>query len=197
VPLASAPHADHDLAHRLATEAGELLLELRAKAGRSAHEQWSLRDDGDMGSHHFLVDRLRDERPDDRVLSEEGAEDQRRLEAQRVWIVDPLDGTREFGEAGRRDWAVHVALVIDRQLAVGAVALPAMGVTYSTGTPPVVPPATEGPPRFVVSRSRPHPATLVAAEALGAELLPMGSAGAKAMAVVSGVADAYAHAGGQ
>jgi 3'(2'), 5'-bisphosphate nucleotidase len=197
VPLASAPAADHDLAHDLATRAGELLLELRANAGDSASERWSLRDDGDMGSHHFLVDALRDARPDDRVLSEEGAEDPRRLEASRVWIVDPLDGTREFGEPGRPDWAVHVALVIDRQLAVGAVALPAMGITYSTAAPPVVPPSSGATPKVVVSRSRPHPATLLAAEALGAELVPMGSAGAKAMAVVAGQADAYAHAGGQ
>jgi 3'(2'), 5'-bisphosphate nucleotidase len=197
VTLAPAPAADHELAHELATEAGELLLELRAEAGTSAHELWALRDDGDMGSHHFLVDRLREARPDDRVLSEEGVEDRRRLDAERVWIVDPLDGTREFGEPGRSDWAVHVALVIDRQLAVGAVALPAMGITYSTGTPPVLPPAVDGPPRFVMSRSRPHPATLLAAEALGAHCIPMGSAGAKAMAVVAGVADAYAHAGGQ
>jgi 3'(2'), 5'-bisphosphate nucleotidase len=114
-----------------------------------------------------------------------------------VWIVDPLDGTREFGEAGRPDWAVHVALVIDRKLAVGAVALPAMGITYSTADPPPMPARKDGPPRFVVSRSRPHPATLLAAEALGADLIPMGSAGAKAMAVVAGEADAYAHAGGQ
>ncbi len=153
-----------------------------------------------MGSHHFLVDRLKEERPDDRVLSEEGVEDRRRLGHDRVWIVDPLDGTREFGEIGRSDWAVHVALVIDRQLAVGAVALPAMGITLSTATPPVLPPSDIGegrPPRMVLSRSRPHPATILAAEVLGADLVPMGSAGAKAMAVVRGEADVYAHAGGQ
>ena len=199
-PLAAAPDEDHRLAHDLATRAGELLLELRAAAGASAAERWALRDDGDMGSHHFLVDQLLEARPGDRVLSEEGAEDRRRLDAERVWIVDPLDGTREFGEMGRVDWAVHVALVIDNVLAVGAVALPAMGVTLSTAAPPVVPPSpvAEGrPPRLVVSRSRPHPATILAAEVLGADLLPMGSAGAKAMAVVQGEADAYAHAGGQ
>jgi 3'(2'), 5'-bisphosphate nucleotidase len=196
-PLAAAPAADHELAHELATRAGELLLELRAAAGSSAAERWGLRDDGDMGSHHFLVDALREARPDDRVLSEEGAEDRRRLGAPRVWIVDPLDGTREFGEIGRSDWAVHVALVVDDVLAVGAVALPAMGVTLSTASPPVVPPVGDGPPRMVVSRSRPHPATILAAEVLGADLVPMGSAGAKAMAVVMGEADAYAHAGGQ
>jgi 3'(2'), 5'-bisphosphate nucleotidase len=197
VPLASAPAADHELAHDLATRAGELLLDLRAAAGDSAYERWNLRDDGDMGSHHFLVDALRDARPDDRVLSEEGVEDPRRLEGSRVWIVDPLDGTREFGEPGRPDWAVHVALVIDCILAVGAVALPAMGITYSTASPPVLPARDGGVPRFVVSRSRPHPATLLAAESLDAELIPMGSAGAKAMAVVAGHAEAYAHAGGQ
>jgi 3'(2'), 5'-bisphosphate nucleotidase len=198
--LAPAPAADHHLAHDLATRAGALLLELRAAAGSSAAERWGLRDDGDMGSHHFLVDELLAARPDDRVLSEEGAEDRRRLDAHRVWIVDPLDGTREFGELGRSDWAVHVALVIDRQLAVGAVALPAQGITLSTASPPVLPPSpiAEGrPPRMVVSRSRPHPATILAAEVMGADLLPMGSAGAKAMAVVQGEADAYAHAGGQ
>ena len=196
--LAAAPEDDHRLAHDLATRAGELLLALRAEAGGSSHERWTLRDEGDLGSHHFLVDELRAARPDDRVLSEEGAEDRRRLGAHRVWIVDPLDGTREFGEAGRIDWAVHVALVVDDRLAAGAVALPAMGVTYSTASPPEVPPADEGAaPRFVLSRSRPHPATLLAAEALSAELIPMGSAGAKAMAVVRGDADVYAHAGGQ
>jgi 3'(2'), 5'-bisphosphate nucleotidase len=195
--LAPAPHDDHRLAHELATRSGELLLDLRAQAGASAYERWTLRDEGDLGSHHFLVDALREARPEDRVLSEEGAEDRRRLDADRVWIVDPLDGTREFGEVGRSDWAVHVALVVDRQLAVGAVALPALGVTYSTADPPVLPGGGDAPPRFVVSRSRPHPATLVAAEVLGARLIPMGSAGAKAMAVVRGEAEVYAHAGGQ
>ena len=201
-PLAAASAEDHQLAHDLATRAGSLLLELREAAGASAAERWALRDDGDMGSHHFLVDELLEARPDDRVLSEEGAEDRRRLDAHRVWIVDPLDGTREFGELGRSDWAVHVALVVDGVLAVGAVALPAMGVTLSTATPPVVPDSSVDlaggrPPRMVVSRSRPHPATILAAEVLGADLIPMGSAGAKAMAVVRGEADAYAHAGGQ
>jgi 3'(2'), 5'-bisphosphate nucleotidase len=197
MPLAPAPDADHRLAHDLATQAGELLLELRAAAGASAYERWSLRDDGDMGSHHFLVDALREARPDDRVLSEEGAEDRRRIGHGRVWIVDPLDGTREFGELDRTDWAVHVALVIDDRLAVGAVALPAQGVTYSTADPPVLPARNGDVPRMVVSRSRPHPATVLAAETLGAVLVPMGSAGAKAMAVVRGEVDAYAHAGGQ
>jgi len=194
---AHAPREDHALAHDLATRAGELLVDLRAQAGGSAYERWSLRDEGDLGSHHFLVDALREARPDDRVLSEEGVEDRRRLDAERVWIVDPLDGTREFGEQGRVDWAVHVALVIDGLLAVGAVSLPAQGCTFSTLDPVGVPPRNGSPTRMAVSRSRPHPATVLAAQVLDAELVPMGSAGAKAMAVVTGAVDAYAHAGGQ
>jgi 3'(2'), 5'-bisphosphate nucleotidase len=197
-PLASAPQADHLLAHDLAARAGELLVELRARADRSSAPRWELGYDGDMGSHHFLVDRLRQAREPDAVLSEEGAEDHRRARTQRVWIVDPLDGSREFGERGRSDWAVHVALVIDGHLAAGAVALPAMAVTLSTAAPPTVPPADgDRPVRIAVSRSRPHPVTALAAKVLDADLVPMGSAGAKAMAVVRGDVDVYAHAGGQ
>jgi 3'(2'), 5'-bisphosphate nucleotidase len=197
-PLAPAPPDDHALAAELATRAGELLLQLREAAGESAYERWSLRDDGDLGSHHFLVDALREARPEDRVLSEEGLEDVRRLDAERVWIVDPLDGTREFGELDRSDWAVHVALVVGGVLAAGAVALPALGVTLSTNEPPVVPAAVPGQrPRLVVSRTRFPAAAVLAAETIGADLVPLGSAGAKAMAVVRGEADAYAHAGGQ
>jgi 3'(2'), 5'-bisphosphate nucleotidase len=195
--LADAPPDDHRLAHEVATRAGELLLELRAGAGPTSYERWTLRDEGDLGSHHFLVDALHEARPDDPVLSEEGADHRRRLGAPRAWIVDPLDGTREFGEAGRSDWAVHVALVVGDVLAAGAVALPAMGVTISTAVPASPGPRPEGRLRFVVSRSRPHPAALAAADSLGAELVPMGSAGAKAMAVVRGEVDVYAHAGGQ
>ena len=197
-PLAPAPQDDHVLAAELATRAGELLVKLRAAAGESAYERWSLRDDGDLGSHHFLVDALHEARPDDAVLSEEGLEDGRRAGTERVWIVDPLDGTREFGELGRTDWAVHVALVIGGVLAAGAVALPAIELTLSTAHPPVVPPRDEGRQlRVVVSRTRHPAAAVLAAEAIGAELVPLGSAGAKAMAVVRGDADAYAHAGGQ
>jgi 3'(2'), 5'-bisphosphate nucleotidase len=196
-PFAADLHDDHVLAHDLATRAGELLLELRARASDSAFDRWTLRDEGDLGSHHFLVDALRDARPDDRVLSEEGVEDRRRLGAARVWIVDPLDGTREFGEPGRTDWAVHVALVVDGRLAVGAVSLPAQRQTFSTLAPTTVPERDGTPIRVAVSRSRPHPATVLAAQVLDAELVPMGSAGAKAMAVVTGAVDAYAHAGGQ
>ncbi len=136
--------------------------------------------------------------PDDRILSEESADDRRRLEADRVWIIDPLDGTREYTEAGRSDWAVHVALwERGKGLTAGAVALPALGTVLSTGTPPVVPGLDGRPLRVVVSRSRAPAVAMRVAEALGAELVTLGSAGAKTMAVVRGEVDAYVHAGGQ
>ncbi len=190
--------SDHAVAADVATRAGELLLDLRANAGSTAHDWWSLRDEGDWSAHRFIVEALGELRPDDKVLSEEGIEDRSRLQADRVWIVDPLDGTREFGESGRADWAVHVALVDGHgEPIAGAVALPAMGITLATDPPPPAPPAHEGPPRVVVSRSRPPAVALRIAEALGADLVALGSAGAKAMAVVLGEVDVYAHAGGQ
>src|SRR3954453_21769111 len=190
--------SDHEVATDVATRAGELLLELRAGVGSTAHDWWSLRDEGDWSAHRFIVEALSKVRPDDKVLSEEGLEDRTRLGAERVWIVDPLDGTREFGEPGRSDWAVHVALVDgDGQPIAGAVALPAFGMTLSTDPAPDFPPPREGPPRVIVSRSRPPAGALRIADAIGAELVSMGSAGAKAMAVVLGEADVYAHAGGQ
>ena len=186
------------MATDVATRAGELLLELRAGAGGSAHDWWSLRDEGDWSAHHFIVDALRELRPGDKVLSEEGMEDRTRLGADRVWIVDPLDGTREFGEPGRTDWAVHVALVDGNGHPIAAaVALPAVGITLSTDPAPDLPPRRDGPLRVIVSRSRPPAVALRIADAIGAELVSMGSAGAKAMAVVLGEADVYAHAGGQ
>jgi 3'(2'), 5'-bisphosphate nucleotidase len=154
-------------------------------------------DVGDRQAHLFLVDLLAREAPDDAVLSEEGRDDLRRLENERVWIVDPVDGTREFSEPGRTDWAVHVALAIDGVAVAGAVALPARGLTLTTDPPPPARPPDEDEIRILVSRTRPpHQARLVQ-EALGGRLVPMGSAGAKAMAVVLGEADVYAHAGGQ
>jgi 3'(2'), 5'-bisphosphate nucleotidase len=190
--------SDHAVAADVATRAGVVLLELRAKAGETAHDWWSLRDEGDWSAHRFIVEALAELRPDDKVLSEEGLEDRSRLGADRVWIVDPLDGTREFGEPGRTDWAVHVALVDGNgEPLAGAVALPAMGMTLATDPAPARPPAREGPLRVVVSRSRPPAVSLRIAEALGADLVSMGSAGAKAMAVVLGEVDVYAHAGGQ
>src|SRR5919206_312931 len=151
--------------------------------------------DGDRRSHELLARRIAEERPDDAVLSEEG---ERAVEGRgRTWVVDPLDGTREFGEPGREDWAVHVALVVDERAGVGAVALPARGVVLSTGAPPAQPPPERRPPRVVVSRTRPPAFAEAFAEALGGELVALGSAGAKTAAVVLGEADVYVHAGGQ
>ena len=132
---------DHALARELAEEAGRRLLELRAGGGFS-DEPDLLRKAGDRQSHEFLTAELARRRPGDVVLSEEGADDPARLAAERVWIVDPLDGTREFGEPGRTDWAVHVALWERRaaqgagDLTAGAVALPAQGHVLSTLDPP-------------------------------------------------------------
>jgi 3'(2'), 5'-bisphosphate nucleotidase len=185
---------DHRLAHDLATQTGERLLTLRAGGGEPA----TLRKAGDLLAHEYLMAELGQLRPADAVLSEEGKDDKVRLTAQRAWIVDPLDGTREFGEPGREDWAVHVALWEQGQLAAGAVALPAQQATLSTLDPPVVPAADEaGPLRIVISRSRPPAFIERVAEITGAELVPLGSAGAKVAAVVQGRVDAYVHAGGQ
>ena len=185
---------DHLLAAELAEAAGRLLLGVREELGFS--DPTRLRDAGDRRSHEFLMARLGEARPSDAVLSEEGRDDQARLDARRVWIVDPLDGTREFGEPGRQDWAVHVALVVDGCPVVGAVALPARDLTLSTATPPVTPPPS-GRIRVIVSRTRRPEPVLALADRLGAELVEMGSAGAKAMAVVLGEAEIYAHSGGQ
>ncbi|HYF45424.1 MAG TPA: 3'(2'),5'-bisphosphate nucleotidase CysQ, partial [Acidimicrobiales bacterium] len=136
-------------------------------------------------------------RPDDAVLSEESVDDPVRLERSRVWIIDPLDGTREYGEPPRDDWAVHVALTEDGTPTAGAVALPGAGLVLHTGEPPAVAPAVDGPPRLAVSRTRPPACTELLVDRLGATLVEMGSAGAKAMAVVRGLVDVYAHSGGQ
>lgn len=185
---------DHRLAHDLAAQAGELLLALRA-AGGDAKE---LRDAGDRRSHEFLASQLSQLRPGDAVLSEEGRDNPARLAADRVWIVDPLDGTREFGEPGRADWAVHVALWERGELTAGAVALPAQGTVLSTAQPPPPPPPPPGGPlRVLVSRTRPPDLLGRLAEEIPLTLVPLGSAGAKAAAVISGAADAYVHSGGQ
>lgn len=194
----SAPTAtldDHHLATSLAAEAGRLLVRLRVE-GAGLHPS-TLKDEGDRRAHQLLASRLAAARPDDGLLSEEGVDTARRLGRERVWIVDPLDGTREYGEAGRTDWAVHVALAIGGDLVAGAVALPARDVVLGTDpAPPPPSPAPLGNLRVVTSRSRMPQAATCVATALGASLLPLGSAGAKAMAVVLGEADAYAHAGG-
>jgi 3'(2'), 5'-bisphosphate nucleotidase len=177
----------------MAEIAGAALLALRARSDGGD----ALKAAGDRASQVLLAAELGRRYPTDAVLSEEAADDHRRLDSERVWIIDPLDGTREFSEPPRTDWAVHVALVVGGALAAGAVALPARGLTFTTAHPPTLPPIHDGPPRLLVSRTRPTPhATWLAAE-LGGELVPMGSAGAKAMAVVLGEADVYAHSGGQ
>lgn len=188
----SAPESDEQLAERLATAAGRLLDELRADGGL---EGKALGMEGDARANALLCRELRAARPDDALLSEEEKDDAARLAHRRVWIVDPLDGTREYGE-GRRDWAVHVALAIDGVASVGAVALPGQGVTLTSGAPIAAIPANT-PPRMLVSRTRPAAEAVFVAERLGAELVAMGSAGAKAMAVVQGQADIYLHTGGQ
>jgi 3'(2'), 5'-bisphosphate nucleotidase len=186
---------DRSLALRLAEKAGELLLEVRRRLDAGEDPQ-SVRDRGDQMSHDLITSVLHNERPDDAVLSEEGVDDPVRLEADRVWIIDPLDGTREFGEPGRTDWAVHVALWERGELTVGAVALPAEGEVLTSADPPTIP-STDRPPRLIVSRTRPPKVALQLCEALDGEMVEMGSAGAKAMAVLRGQADVYAHAGGQ
>src|SRR5699024_10577935 len=158
--------------------------------------------DGDRIADDLLLRRLHEERPDDAILSEEGRgekgpEGSRRLDAERVWIVDPLDGTREYGEIGRDDWAVHVALVEKGQPTAAAVACPGRDLVWSTAAVPPIRPTRPARPRIVVSRSRPPQVAHHLAEQLGADLIPMGSAGAKTAAVVLGEADIYAHAGGQ
>jgi 3'(2'), 5'-bisphosphate nucleotidase len=184
---------DHVLAEWLADAAGQLLLQVRAQ-GLEGKE---LKDAGDLAAHELLMRLLAEQRPSDAVLSEEGKDDKRRLSSERVWIVDPLDGTREFSEPPRDDWAVHVALWADGDLVAGAVAQPALGTTFSTRRPPVVPPSTASRPRIAVSRTRPPAFVQVLADELGAELVPMGSAGAKVISVVRDISDAYVHAGGQ
>jgi 3'(2'), 5'-bisphosphate nucleotidase len=185
---------DDRLAADLAAEAGRRLLKMRALGGEPA----ALRDAGDRLAHEFLVGELHRLRPDDAVLSEEGSDDAARLVARRVWIVDPLDGTREFGELDRTDWAVHVALWKDGDLAAGAVALPAEERLLSTWRPErALGPGEAGPLRLVVSRSRPPAFVSRLADDLDAVEVRMGSAGAKAAAVITGQADAYVHGGGQ
>jgi 3'(2'), 5'-bisphosphate nucleotidase len=178
---------DAELARAVAEEAGALLLRIQGECAGG--------DRGDREANALILAALALARPEDAVLSEESADDPARLRSRRVWIVDPLDGTREFTER-REDWAVHVALAVDGQPAVGAVALPRLGCTLSSDQPPALP---EGalPPRMLVSRSRPSQLCAGVAERIGALHIGMGSAGAKAMAVVRGQAEIYLHSGGQ
>ncbi len=183
---------DAELAAHLAGIAGKILLEVRASA---MFEGKALGNAGDETANQFLCHALRSQRPGDGLLSEEEKDNPARLDRERVWIVDPVDGTREYGEE-RTDWAVHVGLAIGGEAQIGAVALPGLGLVLRTDRPNEVPTAPETL-RMVVSRTRPAKEAVAVAEAIGAELVPMGSAGAKAMAVVRGEADIYLHSGGQ
>jgi 3'(2'), 5'-bisphosphate nucleotidase len=183
---------DHQLAAHLAEDAGRILLEVR-KSQR--YHGKDLGRAGDQEANALLVSALRELRSSDGLLSEEEKDSPARLSNRRTWIIDPLDGTREYGE-DRSDWAVHVALAIGGVPAIGAVALPALGLVLRSDTPIDVS-APPGKLRMVVSRTRPAPEAVAVAQAIGADLIAMGSAGAKAMAVVRGEADIYLHSGGQ
>ncbi len=183
---------DPELAAHLATEAGRILLALR---GTGTFEGKDLGKAGDAQANIYLMQAIRDARPHDGLLSEESTCDGTRLSKSRVWIIDPVDGTREYGE-GRTDWAVHVALAIDGVASIGAVALPGLGITLRSDQPSPSR-AQHTPPRMVVSRTRPAAEALAVADAIGADLVSMGSAGAKAMAIVRGEAEIYLHTGGQ
>ena len=186
--------SDGELAARLAQAAGRLLVDVGASgllAGKALGAA------GDAAANQFLCHAIRAARPDDGLLSEEEKDNAARLTQSRVWIIDPVDGTREYGEA-RADWAVHVALAVDGIAVLGAVALPGLdgGVMLRSDAPtPLAPMAPQ--PRFVVSRTRPAREAEAVANVLGGMLVPMGSAGAKAMAVVRGEAEVYLHSGGQ
>ncbi|MBR0553944.1 3'(2'),5'-bisphosphate nucleotidase CysQ [Stakelama marina] len=183
---------DVELANAIAREAGELLCSIRSEGKQQGKE---LGRRGDQEANTLILDRLKEARPDDFVLSEEAKDDLSRCAAKRVWIVDPLDGTREYSE-GREDWAVHIGLAIDGVPVIGAVALPALDLVLDTS---LSAPLSDGAgsPRIVVSRTRPPREAEAVAEALRGTMVPMGSAGAKAMAVVRGEADIYIHSGGQ
>jgi 3'(2'), 5'-bisphosphate nucleotidase len=192
IPAITQKMTDAELAAHLAETAGAILLAVRASAVFSAK---ALGKAGDQTANQFLVHALREQRPEDGLLSEEEKDNDERLAKSRVWIVDPVDGTREYGEE-RADWAVHVALAIDGVAAIGAVALPGLDLVLRSDQPQPLPPANT-PLRMVVSRTRPAAEAVAVADKLGADLLPMGSAGAKAMAIVRGEADIYLHSGGQ
>ena len=189
---------DAELAAHLADVAGKLLLQVRACGLMSMN---ALGKAGDHTANQYLTHAIAAQRPDDGLLSEESKDTERRLSKSRVWIIDPVDGTREYGESDERgrartDWAVHVALAIDGVAAIGAVGLPGLDLVLRSDRPAPLP-TMNSPPRMVVSRTRPAREALAVAAAIGAEIVPMGSAGAKAMAIVRGEAEIYLHTGGQ
>jgi 3'(2'), 5'-bisphosphate nucleotidase len=183
---------DAELAAHLAKVAGDILINVRSSGVFSGQ---ALGKAGDQTANQFLCHAIRENRPDDGLLSEESKDTPERLAKERVWIIDPVDGTREYGEE-RSDWAVHVALAIKGVATTGAVALPGVGEVLRSDRPGTVP-ASSSPLRMVVSRTRPAAEAVAVAKELGAELVPMGSAGAKAMAIIRGEADIYLHTGGQ
>ncbi len=189
--------SDHDLASALAQAAGERLLAVRAEHAARGSEPRVIKDAGDAASQELLAELLAQTRPHDAVLSEEAVDDPARLRADRVWIIDPLDGTREFSELDRSDWAVHVALWQHGDLVAGAVTMPAAGIAYGTADPVAAPTGHPARIRLAVSRSRPPAFVTALAGELDAELVAMGSAGVKATSVIRDEADAYVHAGGQ
>ncbi len=189
---------DHRLAADLAKQAGIRLVGLRQRLVFERAANWELKEQGDRDSHAFLMEELQKARPDDPVLSEEGTDDASRLDSERVWIIDPLDGTQEFSEPERMDWAVHVGLAVNGQAVCGAVALPALEVVFSTAEElPEAESYYDRETRIAVSRTRPSREVAAVATALQASLVPMGSAGVKAISVVRGVTDVYVHSGGQ
>ena len=183
---------DAELAAHLAQIAGNILIEVRDSGMFTGK---ALGKAGDQTANQFLVSALREQRPDDGLLSEESRDTDERLSKDRVWIVDPVDGTREYGEA-RTDWAVHVALCVNGRPETGAVALPGLGIVLRSDAP-IALPALPQRPRMVVSRTRPAAEAVAVSDTIGAELIGMGSAGAKSMAVVRGEAEIYLHTGGQ
>ena len=193
---AAMPETDAELATRLAVQAGELLVQLRGEMFAAGASIWDVRDSGDAAAQRFIAGELHTHRPDDAVLSEEGFEDPRRYDADRVWIIDPLDGTREYGEQGRSDWAVHIALWEHEAFGAAAVSLPAVDMVFSTDPAPPMPLLDRDRPRLITSRHRAPYAAVLVAEGLGCDAVRLGSAGAKAMAVVLGEADIYVHDGG-
>ena len=188
--------SDQALATRVATEAGVMLEQLRAEMHEDGTHYWDMKDEGDVAGHRFLVSALQAARPDDVILSEEAADNRRRLQAERVWIIDPIDGTSEFAEPPRWDWAIHVALWENGQLTAGSVAMPTLGRTFNASPAEVVPPAEREQPVLVTSRTRNPYTAVVVANALDCLVGRLGSAGAKTMAVVMGQADIYVHDGG-
>lgn len=186
---------DHALAAAVAGEAGRRLVELRHQLLERGIGRLQLKDAGDMLGHTFIMGALRAARPDDWLMSEEGSDSRARMDAERVWIIDPLDGTREYGE-NRSDWAVHIALWQGGDLVAGAVALPALETVLTTDPPPVVPPTDRDRPLLITSRSHPPYSAMLVEEGLDCDTTILGSAGAKAMAVVLGEADIYVHDGG-